>query len=312
MEILLQMLGSGRLDKDDADAVQDEAARVAAKQAKAALVMQRMARGRLVRKGLAFCPVCLSLTDDPVHVTQRCNHLLCRSCCVFLLQTPNQARCPICRRSSRAGPSYRVTDPQIIGHTLLHVQSPRISFEEGPTVSGSTERRGRYVRPWPGGPPVDTRSSELRGLMRPALRPRSASEPSLASASAPGQGRGGASATARRDSAPAAGAGAAATSRPRRGALAKLRSFGTALSAILQYSGTPRSGSMFADNTPLAFLLDQLAGEVWDSSSDGDEQRWLSTAVIVYPPSDIRRPLAAQQRLRERRRWDPAFAYVRV
>lgn len=306
------MLGSGRLDKDDADAVQDEAARVAAKQAKAALVMQRMARGRLVRKGLAFCPVCLSLTDDPVHVTQRCNHLLCRSCCVFLLQTPNQARCPICRRSSRAGPSYRVTDPQIIGHTLLHVHSPRISFEEGPTVSGSTERRGRYVRPWPGGPTVDTRSSELRGLMRPALRPRSASEPSLASASAPGQGRGGASATARRDSAPAAGAGAAATSRPRRGALAKLRSFGTALSAILQYSGTPRSGSMFADNTPLAFLLDQLAGEVWDSSFDGDEQRWLSTAVIVYPPSDIRRPLAAQQRLRERRRWDPAFAYVRL
>ena len=306
------MLGSGRLDKDDADAVQDEAARVAAKQAKAALVMQRMARGRLVRKGLAFCPVCLSLTDDPVHVTQRCNHLLCRSCCVFLLQTPNQARCPICRRSSRAGPSYRVTDPQIIGHTLLHVQSPRISFEEGPTGSGSTERRGRYVRPWPGGPTVDTRSSELRGLMRPALRPRSASEPSLASASAPGQGRGGASATARRDSAPAAGAGAAATSRPRRGALAKLRSFGTALSAILQYSGTPRSGSMFADNTPLAFLLDQLAGEVWDSSFDGDEQRWLSTAVIVYPPSDIRRPLAAQQRLRERRRWDPAFAYVRL
>ena len=70
---------------------------------------------------------------------------------------------------------------------------------------------------------------------------------------------------------------------------------------------------MFADNTPLAFLLDQLAGEVWDSSSDGDEQRWLSTAVIVYPPSDIRRPLAAQQRLRERRRWDPAFAaYVRL
>ena len=102
----------------------------------AARRIQAAARGFLQRCRIAFCPICLSLTDEPEAIAA-CQHKFCSTCaksCVL-----STSRCPMCRlpafrrlvTRARQAPSARW--PFVPDAGSSEASSPRAS-DESPTV----------------------------------------------------------------------------------------------------------------------------------------------------------------------------------
>ena len=146
------LLTSFRLFRRDAKQQRHDPARLA----QAATHVQRIARGYITRKDFMTCPVCLTITNEPVAIS-RCGHSVCRRCRGLCFQPPNQGRCPICRR---ACDSYRRTEQTQI--LEAHMLSPR------DTSHGTLPQR-----PWS--------SPERRRTWLGHRFARSASEPAISS-----------------------------------------------------------------------------------------------------------------------------------
>jgi hypothetical protein len=69
------LLTSFRLFRRDAKQQRHDPARLA----QAATHVQRIARGYITRKDFITCPVCLTITNEPVAIS-RCGHSVCRLC----------------------------------------------------------------------------------------------------------------------------------------------------------------------------------------------------------------------------------------
>ena len=64
-------------------------------EARSACRIQAVARGFLLRRSLAWCPICLCRTDEPVTFAS-CEHVLCRSCSHACARRAMRS-CPLCR-----------------------------------------------------------------------------------------------------------------------------------------------------------------------------------------------------------------------
>jgi hypothetical protein len=73
--IMDNLLTSFRLFRRDAKQQRHDPARLA----QAATHVQRIARGYITRKDFMTCPVCLTITNEPVAIS-RCGHSVCRLC----------------------------------------------------------------------------------------------------------------------------------------------------------------------------------------------------------------------------------------
>ena len=114
-------------------------------EARSACRIQAVARGFLLRRSLAWCPICLCRTDEPVTFAS-CEHVLCRSCSHACARRAMRS-CPLCRAPCKwdLPPAQRLRAPpsEASGDSSSRASSPRSSStsDDGDELSRSARLR---------------------------------------------------------------------------------------------------------------------------------------------------------------------------